>query len=530
MADVFISYSQKDRELAKSLADFLTECGYDLWWDYELIGGTKFRIEIKKKLESSKAAIVIWTPNSVESDWVVEEAEEAKHTRKLIATRVADLDYRAIPLGFRGVHTELVTEPERILKALESIGVGPSRPPAAPRRGPVSIDRRLDPEAIAKAEQFAHWEFIKDSRDPAAFNGFIEQFPTSSFVTLARIQLGKLAAEAWATVRDSEDIDALARYSRDFPSDPHAAEAAGRLEMLLARAEEAASWARIRDASGIAEVEAHLARYPDGPNADAARARLAALKREREIAERWQAIAGSSEPADFENFLAAYPDSALAGEARARLAEVRRAREEADWQAVRDAPVPAPLLRFLKQHPDGAFARDALSRLEALPRTIEDEAWALVDNAGLPVLLRGFLAAFPRGAHANAAQAQLQHLIAAGAAAQPARAKAAAGPGETRKAAGPAQPVPGDSEAAKTWAKKVLETEYVADAVTLIETLGGRVVTETKAGGLFFSSVVWVVEVFGASHRFDSEYDMAQWTVKTIAPRVLGEQGVADRA
>src|SRR5258708_1939457 len=114
MADVFISYSQKDRELAKSLADFLVECGYDLWWDYELVGGTKFRIEIKRKLESAKAAIVIWTANSVESDWVVEEAEEAKHTRKLIATRVADLDYRAIPLGFRGVHTELVTEPERI--------------------------------------------------------------------------------------------------------------------------------------------------------------------------------------------------------------------------------------------------------------------------------------------------------------------------------------------------------------------------------------------------------------------------------
>src|SRR5262245_12333086 len=107
MADVFISYSQKDRDLARSLADFLAECGYDLWWDYELVGGVKFRSEIGAQLEAAKAAIVIWTATSVESDWVVEEAEEAKHARKLIATRVADLDYRAIPLGFRGVHTEL---------------------------------------------------------------------------------------------------------------------------------------------------------------------------------------------------------------------------------------------------------------------------------------------------------------------------------------------------------------------------------------------------------------------------------------
>ena len=36
MADIFISYSQKDRALAKSLADALKACGYDVWWDYEV--------------------------------------------------------------------------------------------------------------------------------------------------------------------------------------------------------------------------------------------------------------------------------------------------------------------------------------------------------------------------------------------------------------------------------------------------------------------------------------------------------------
>src|SRR5688572_8535053 len=201
MADIFISYSQKDREIAKSLADFLIGCGYDLWWDYELIGGVKFRSEIKKQLEAAKAALVIWTPNSVESDWVVEEAEDAKHSKKLIGTRLADLDYRNIPLGFRGVHTELVTEPERILKALESLGVGPSRPPSARRQSSVVIDKHLDADAIAKAEQFAHWEFIKDSKDPSAFSGYIGQFPDSSFAKLARIQLERMAAEAWSALR-----------------------------------------------------------------------------------------------------------------------------------------------------------------------------------------------------------------------------------------------------------------------------------------------------------------------------------------
>src|SRR5215472_637906 len=120
MADVFISYSQKDRDVAQGLADFLGDCGYDVWWDYELVGGVKFRNTIKEQLAKAKAAIVIWTPNSVESDWVI---EEAKQTQKLIATRTDGFDYRAIPLGFRSLQTDVITAPERILNALEMLGI-----------------------------------------------------------------------------------------------------------------------------------------------------------------------------------------------------------------------------------------------------------------------------------------------------------------------------------------------------------------------------------------------------------------------
>jgi hypothetical protein len=358
MADIFISYSQKDREVAKALADFLSDCGYDRWWDYELVGGVNFRTEIKAELEKAKAAVVIWTPNSVEADWVVEEAEDAKHAKKLIATRVEALDYRSIPLGFRSLQTDLVTEPERILKALESIGVTPSHPPSTPKRGPVFIDKRLDAEAIAKAEQFAHWEFIKDSKDPASFTGFIEQFPTSGFARLARIQLGRFAAEAWESLRNTADISALHAFVQAFPEDARAAEAKSGIQGLQTRAEEA----------------------------------------------RWQAIAASSDPAVVEEFLKTYPDSALVTQARARLEEIRRAREEQDWQAARDAPVPAHVLGFLRAHPAGAHAEEALKLLAALANKIEDDAWRVAKDARCPVVLRGFLAAFPNGTHANAAE------------------------------------------------------------------------------------------------------------------------------
>ena len=135
MADIFISYSRKDYDIARGLADFLIRSGYEVWWDPELVGGDRFRSRIKEELTRAKAAIVIWTPNSVESDFVIEEAEEAKQSRKLVATRVDAVAIPDLPYGFRNVHADLVTVPERILKALDKMGVMPSRATQENSRG-----------------------------------------------------------------------------------------------------------------------------------------------------------------------------------------------------------------------------------------------------------------------------------------------------------------------------------------------------------------------------------------------------------
>ena len=408
MADVFISYSQKDRQVARALADFLNDHGYNIWWDYELVGGVKFRNAIKAELSAARAAIVIWTTNSIESDWVIEEAEEAKYSDKLIATRVDGLDFRSIPLGFRGLQTDFVTEPERILKALAHLGVSPSHPPAAPSPAPVAIGKTLDPEAIAKAEQFAHWEFIKDSEDPAGYDRFLQMFPTSSFAALARAQLEKLAARTWQNLCGSEDIAALEGFVRTFPQDARAAEATGRLRLLGDRTEEAASWDRIKETDDLAVVEAHIARFPDGLNAPAAEAKREALRRERQAGERWRRIGGAQDTAAIEEFLTSYPDSRFAPEARARLEEMNRAREDDDWNTARRERHPAPLLRFLVAHPMGIHAADAVAALTNLPKTVEDEAWAVVKDSDEPIVLGAFLAALPKSDHARAVRTRLK--------------------------------------------------------------------------------------------------------------------------
>ena len=84
MADVFISYSRSHREFTRTLAKELEDKGITVWWDTDLIAGESFRERIIQELKGCKAAIVIWTPDSVHSDYVLSEAERARTAHKLI--------------------------------------------------------------------------------------------------------------------------------------------------------------------------------------------------------------------------------------------------------------------------------------------------------------------------------------------------------------------------------------------------------------------------------------------------------------
>lgn len=59
LADVFISYSQKRRDLTENLAEALKGFGYEVWWDRSLEGGQRFDDEIRQALGEARAIIVI---------------------------------------------------------------------------------------------------------------------------------------------------------------------------------------------------------------------------------------------------------------------------------------------------------------------------------------------------------------------------------------------------------------------------------------------------------------------------------------
>ncbi|MEM1009128.1 MAG: toll/interleukin-1 receptor domain-containing protein, partial [Myxococcota bacterium] len=105
--DVFISYSRVDRPAAEKLATKLSALGHDVWWDHELLAGSRFRATIEQKLQSTRVVIVLWSEHSVKSDWVLGEAGTARMRNVLVP---ASLQKITPPLEYRQLHTVDLTD------------------------------------------------------------------------------------------------------------------------------------------------------------------------------------------------------------------------------------------------------------------------------------------------------------------------------------------------------------------------------------------------------------------------------------
>jgi len=102
LADVFLSYVSEDRGAAEKISHGLEVAGFSVWWDRHIPGGVDFTKEIDRQLDTAKVVIVLWSRTSVDSDWVRDEAQQAREQKKLIPIR---LDNVQPPLGFRQVQS-----------------------------------------------------------------------------------------------------------------------------------------------------------------------------------------------------------------------------------------------------------------------------------------------------------------------------------------------------------------------------------------------------------------------------------------
>jgi len=164
MADVFISYASADRGSPVALERALTDAGFSVWWDRELVAGRPYQEDIVHELNRAAAVVVVWSPKSVESDWVYSEARRGSDQDKLVQVRTRDVAIDDLPAPFDAFHCPLVDDVDAVVRAVRGltgreVGEGAAeslsrrRPPAAATTLPRGTVTLLRAEAEHSAQQ-----------------------------------------------------------------------------------------------------------------------------------------------------------------------------------------------------------------------------------------------------------------------------------------------------------------------------------------------------------------------------------------
>jgi TolB-like protein len=132
MADIFISYSSKDREKAEQLTELLASAGLSVWIDQSALEvSTSWSAEIVDAISSCTAFIVLLSPNSIESHNVIKEVSLASEKRK----KILPLDLEPITLPreleyqLAGIHRTSMTNIDSIIRAISKLGLEATQAP-----------------------------------------------------------------------------------------------------------------------------------------------------------------------------------------------------------------------------------------------------------------------------------------------------------------------------------------------------------------------------------------------------------------
>ena len=206
MPDVFISYKREERARCEPIYEKLKALGLDVWFDDHLTPGKDFTPEIERALRTAKAVIVLWSPASVASGWVRDEANDGKKRDVLAAIRIAPCDP---PLGFGGTHYEDIHEVEFAndhpawLKILARVGDLAGRPELigyskASHKATATVARKADHKPVdSSARKMRHLN------QPVAQGRSVTSVSTP---TLSR------SVAAWTVIESSIDADDYAEF------------------------------------------------------------------------------------------------------------------------------------------------------------------------------------------------------------------------------------------------------------------------------------------------------------------------------
>jgi len=100
MSDIFLSYAREDLARVKPVVAALEARGWSVWWYRTIKPGQTFDSVVQAALDEARCVIVLWSRDSVQSQWVRSEADEGNRRGILIPALLNEV---IIPLAFRRV-------------------------------------------------------------------------------------------------------------------------------------------------------------------------------------------------------------------------------------------------------------------------------------------------------------------------------------------------------------------------------------------------------------------------------------------
>ena len=110
MADVFFSYKREDRHRVQLFCLELQKMGFEVAWDQKILTGEAWENWIFEQLMACKVVLVFWSRDSIQSEYVRNEARLAYKAKKLLPVFIDRLSAieKARLIGFDGLQsTEL---------------------------------------------------------------------------------------------------------------------------------------------------------------------------------------------------------------------------------------------------------------------------------------------------------------------------------------------------------------------------------------------------------------------------------------
>ncbi|WP_323789795.1 toll/interleukin-1 receptor domain-containing protein [Psychroserpens sp.] len=251
MYDIFISYSSRDKDFAKDFAEDLKSEGFSVWWDTSIPAGKTYAEVIEEALKASKSVLVLWSSNSITSDWVKLEANEGREKKVLIPVKIEDVD---IPFAFKNIQAANLINWNRdhqhpdfkkLIQDINSI-IGVKNKP----QGNVNIIPN---------------NLNKPNSKNRLYTSKLKKYyiPVVIFVALGAFGLNWMsnnkrdkAVIFWNDISYQNDISLFETYKEKFPNGKYIKEADSIIEDLLW-----ASYSKLNDSLNVVK---YITKYPNG--------------------------------------------------------------------------------------------------------------------------------------------------------------------------------------------------------------------------------------------------------------------------